>query len=83
MAMLQRRFASSVYAVRRTLERMRHRRQRILDDPEAYRQQMLKRARSLTIMTICPKTSSSASSRSWRARSSLLILPLCATRSPT
>jgi superfamily II DNA or RNA helicase len=44
MAMLQRRFASSVYAVRRTLERMRHRRQRILDDPEAYRQQMLERS---------------------------------------
>jgi len=37
MAMLQRRFASSLYAVRRTLERMRDRRQEILDDPEAYR----------------------------------------------
>jgi superfamily II DNA or RNA helicase len=38
MAMLQRRFASSVYAVRRSLERMRDKRQRILDDPEAHRQ---------------------------------------------
>jgi hypothetical protein len=38
MAMLQRRMASSVYAVRRSLERMRARRQKILDDPEAYRQ---------------------------------------------
>ena len=38
MAMLQRRFASSLYAVRRSLERMRDRRQKILDDPEAYRQ---------------------------------------------
>lgn len=38
MAMLQRRFASSVYAVRRSLERMRDKRERILDDPEAYRQ---------------------------------------------
>ena len=37
MAMLQRRFASSVYAVRRSLERMRDKRIRILEDPEAYR----------------------------------------------
>ena len=41
MAMLQRRFASSVYAVRRTLERMRKRRQNILADPRDYvRRQM-------------------------------------------
>ena len=41
MAMLQRRFASSVYAVRRTLERMRSRRQKILADPREYvRRQM-------------------------------------------
>src|SRR3984893_3060064 len=44
MAMLQRRFASSVYAVRHSLERMRDKRQKILADPEGYRQeQMLKR----------------------------------------
>jgi superfamily II DNA or RNA helicase len=44
MAMLQRRFASSVYAVRRSLERMRDKRQKILDDPEAYRKaQMLRK----------------------------------------
>jgi hypothetical protein len=36
MAMLQRRFASSVYALRRSLERMRDKRQKILDDPEGY-----------------------------------------------
>jgi superfamily II DNA or RNA helicase len=41
MAMLQRRFASSIYAVRRSLERMRDRRQKILDDPEAYRQEQI------------------------------------------
>ena len=41
MAMLQRRFASSIYAVRRSLERMREKRQRILADPEAYRQQQI------------------------------------------
>jgi superfamily II DNA or RNA helicase len=41
MAMLQRRFASSTYAVRRTLERMRDKRQKILDDPEAYRQEQI------------------------------------------
>ena len=41
MAMLQRRFASSVYAVRRTLERMRDKRQKILDNPEAYRQEQI------------------------------------------
>jgi superfamily II DNA or RNA helicase len=43
MAMLQRRFASSTRAVRRSLERMRDRRQKILDDPESYRQQQIER----------------------------------------
>ena len=43
MAMLQRRFASSVYAVRRSLERMREKRQRILDDPEGHRQEQIDR----------------------------------------
>jgi len=37
MAMLQRRFASSVYAVRRTLERMVEKRKKILADPAGYR----------------------------------------------
>jgi len=41
MAMLQRRFASSMYAVRRTLERMRDKRQKILDDPDKYRQEQI------------------------------------------
>jgi superfamily II DNA or RNA helicase len=41
MAMLQRRFASSVYAVRRTLERMKDKREKILADPAAYRQEQL------------------------------------------
>ena len=41
MAMLQRRFASSMYAVRRTLGRMRDKRQSILDDPEGYRQEQI------------------------------------------
>ena len=44
MAMLQRRFASSVYAVRRSLERMKDKREKILADPEGYRQgQLLKK----------------------------------------
>ena len=43
MAMLQRRMASSVYAVRKSLERMMTRRQKILDDPEAYRQEQIER----------------------------------------
>lgn len=43
MAMLQRRFASSMYAVRRSLERMRDKRRKILDDPESYRQQQIDR----------------------------------------
>lgn len=43
MAMLQRRMASSVYAVRRSLERMQARRQRILDDPEAFRLEQIER----------------------------------------
>jgi len=38
MAMLQRRFASSIYAVRRSLQRMKEKRERILADPEGYRQ---------------------------------------------
>ena len=40
MAMLQRRMASSVYAVRRSLERMRDRRERILNDPEGFRREV-------------------------------------------
>jgi superfamily II DNA or RNA helicase len=43
MAMLQRRFASSIYAVRRSLERMKEKREKILADPEAYRQEQLAR----------------------------------------
>ena len=43
MAMLQRRFASSVYAVRRSLERMRDKREKILEDPEKYRQEQIER----------------------------------------
>jgi len=43
MAMLQRRMASSVYAVRRSLERMRDRRQKILADPEKYRREQIER----------------------------------------
>jgi hypothetical protein len=41
MAMLQRRFASSIYAVRRSLERMKEKRERILADPAAYRQEQI------------------------------------------
>lgn len=43
MAMLQRRFASSIYAVRRTLERMKLKREKILEDPEAYKQELFKK----------------------------------------
>jgi hypothetical protein len=43
LALLQRRMASSVYAVRRSLERMRDRHEKILEDPEAYRQQQIER----------------------------------------
>ncbi len=43
MAMLQRRMASSIYAVRRSLERMRDRRQKILDDPETHRREQIER----------------------------------------
>ncbi|HEX6984317.1 MAG TPA: helicase-related protein, partial [Planctomycetaceae bacterium] len=42
MAMLQRRMASSVYAVRRSLERMKARREKILADPEAYRREKIR-----------------------------------------
>ena len=43
MAMLQRRFASSIYAVRRTIERMKAKREKILEDPEAYREEQIKK----------------------------------------
>ena len=43
MAMLQRRFASSIYAVRRSLERMKEKREHILEDPEKYRQEQIAR----------------------------------------
>jgi hypothetical protein len=41
--MLQRRMASSIYAVRRSLERMRDKRKKILDDPEKFRQEQILR----------------------------------------
>lgn len=41
MALLQRRFASSVYALRRSLERMSDKRRRILADPEKYRKEQI------------------------------------------
>jgi hypothetical protein len=41
MAMLQRRFASSIYAVRRSLQRMRDKREKILADPEGFRQDQI------------------------------------------
>jgi Domain of unknown function (DUF3883)/Helicase conserved C-terminal domain len=41
MAMLQRRFASSIYAVRRSLERMKEKREKILADPEGYRKDQI------------------------------------------
>ncbi len=43
MALLQRRMASTIYAVRRTLERMRARREKILEDPEAYRKSQIEK----------------------------------------
>jgi superfamily II DNA or RNA helicase len=43
MAMLQRRFASSVYACRRTLQRMVEKREKILSDPEGYRRDQIAR----------------------------------------
>lgn len=67
MAMLQRRFASSIYAVRRTLERMKDKREKILEDPEKYRQSRSTNVSPKTL-TICLKTSSrksSPSSKMW------------------
>jgi len=43
MAMLQRRMASSIYAARRSLERMREKREKILEDPQAYRKEQIAR----------------------------------------
>ncbi len=41
MAMLQRRFASSIFAVRRSLERMRDKRIKILENPLAYKEELI------------------------------------------
>ncbi len=41
MAMLQRRFASSIYAVRRSLEHMRNKREKILADSEGFRKDQI------------------------------------------
>lgn len=41
MAMLQRRFASSIYALRCSLVRMKEKREKILADPEAYKRSQL------------------------------------------
>lgn len=41
MAMLQRRFASSIYAVRRSLQRMKEKREQILADPDAFRRSQI------------------------------------------
>ena len=41
MAMLQRRFASSTFAVRRSLERMKEKREKILANPEGYREEQI------------------------------------------
>lgn len=41
MALLQRRFSSSLYAVRRSLERMTEKREKILADPQAYRAEQI------------------------------------------
>src|ERR1035437_8129792 len=41
MAMLQRRVASSIYAVRRTLGRMKEKREKILQDPAKFRQEQI------------------------------------------
>ena len=43
MAMLQRRFASSIYAARKSLGRMRDRRQKILDDPASYKREQVEK----------------------------------------
>lgn len=43
MAMLQRRFASSMYAIRRTFERMKERREEILKDPEGFKKKQIER----------------------------------------
>lgn len=43
MAMLQRRMASTVFAVRRSLERMKERREKILSDPAAHRREQIER----------------------------------------
>jgi SNF2-related domain/Domain of unknown function (DUF3883)/Helicase conserved C-terminal domain len=44
MAMLERRFASSAFAARRSLERMRDRRQKILDDPAKFKKAQIEKA---------------------------------------
>ena len=80
MAMLQRRFASSIYAVRRSLQRMKSKREQILADPEAYRQAQIDK-RLPTNSTICPKMSNWKSSPNLKTLWRLTTPPRCARKS--
>ena len=51
MAMLQRRFASSIYAVRHSLERMRNKRKKILEDPREFLRKQLEIPEDLDELT--------------------------------
>lgn len=51
MAMLQRRFASSIYAVHRSLERMRDKRKKILEDPREFLRKQLEIPEDLDDLT--------------------------------
>jgi hypothetical protein len=80
MAMLQRRFASSIYVVRRSLERMREKREKILADPEKYRQDQITQELPEDL-TNSPKKNSRKSSPNWRTWWPRWIRPRCGRKS--
>ena len=82
MAMLQRRMASSVYAVRRSLERMKERARGDPGRPGGVPPGSGSSGASPTTSTSCPTTSRPISSPSWRTRSSRSTRPCSARRSP-
>ena len=81
MAMLQRRFASSIYAVRRSLERMRDKREKILDDPEAYRQEQIDKTRARRLRRPARRRAAGDHRRARRTWSPPSTRPRCARRS--
>ena len=82
MAMLQRRMASSVYAVRRSLERMKERREEILDGPRSLPPQADRTPHTRRLRRAARGRAERDCSTGWRTRSSPSTPSCSARRSP-